>query len=328
MNNLRLIALTCTQCGAPGIVREGVRITKCDRCGARLCLFETAIARYEVAGHLDQAGAVAAARDWLDEHGQKGTIRRPEPILVPFHDIGGRRIGIFERTISERVGSKTRGVVFGMGQSGDMQPEFIYKNKEDTKVMVSDVQRLTPAARTPWDLKAFDAQDARKKAVLQSFDLVEAQRRATVYTEELTYSVLSDRKLTRTGTAEIVASTRHTLFFPFWSVPVESQGGIFEIVVEGISGDVIAWRMPDGGAQSGLSWAALAAPGALTLGYGLQQVLLGSSPIVSIIADPITVDPIIAIVIGAILTGIALWRSNRPDWVLRSWPEPDTIVSK
>lgn len=317
MNQLRLQALTCPQCGAPRIVRQSTRITECERCGVRLCLTETDAAHYEVVARVEARDAASRARAWMDERKQLGLLGRPELIFVPFQDLSARRVGVFERRVPVRVG--IRSGMFGTSSGGgEAEPEYIYKHEEDTKVMVADVQRLTPAARTPWGMNAFEPREARKKAELRRFDLVEAQRRATVYAEETTHGVLSDRKLTSRGSSQIVASVRHTLFFPFWSIPVQSESGSYEIVVEGVSGEVIAWRMPERSPSPGLRWLASAVPGSLALGYGLNAMLAGSGPF----------DPVIAIVLGAILTAISLHRSNAPDWAIRSWPQPDTLPPK
>jgi hypothetical protein len=186
--------------------------------------------------------------------------------------------------------------------------------------MVSDVHHLTPAARTPWDLKMFQADEARRSAALRSFDLVEAQRRATVYAEEQSPSAVAARRfaevgITARGSAEMVATSPRTLFFPFWSIPVKTEAGSFEIVLEAVGGAIVAWRLPEPYPASSLSWALLAIPGALGLGHALRALLFDTSAF----------DPIVAFAIGAVATATALVRANRPDWTLRSWPEAGTI---
>ncbi len=319
MNELKLHPLTCPQCGAPGLVREGTRITDCDRCAAVLCLTATATPRYEAVANLNAAQAASRARAWMEARGQSGIFGRPELVLVPFHEIGGRRVGVFARKVPER--KRVHRTVFNRQyQTEDVESKWVYLEREDTKVMVSDVQHLTPATRTRWDLRMFDAAAARRAVELRAFDLVEAQRRATVYAEERSPSALAaqryaDGGLTRAGTAELVASSRRTIFFPFWSIPVQTQAGSYEIVVGGIDGDIVAWRMPETYRASGLTWAILAVPGALGLGHGLRAILF----------DAATVDPVIAFAVGVIATGAALLRSNRPDWSVRAWPEPDSL---
>ena len=63
-----------------------------------------------------------------------------------------------------------------------------------------------------------------------------------------------------------------------------------------------------------MNWALAGIPGAFALGYGIKAITLGAAPIV---------DPFLALVVGAIATTAALWMSNRPDWALKSWPDPD-----
>ncbi len=315
MNELRLHALTCPQCGAPGLVREGTRITDCERCGASLMLTETFAPKYEAEANLSAAQAVTVARAWLDKRGQAGMLGRPELVLIPYHEISGRRIGVFERKLPVR--REVHRTVYSPQSGGtEVETKVVYDEKEDTKVMIADVQHLTPAARAPWALSMFDAPSARQMARLRSFDLVETQRRATVYAEEQSPSAMTEQRFADKGTAEMVAVSRRTLFFPFWSIPMQTEAGSYEVVVEAITGSVIAWRLPQVFQASSLNWALLAIPGALGLGQALRATLFDTSMI----------DPVIAFAFGAAACAVALYRSNKPDWIVRSWPEPDTIA--
>jgi ribosomal protein L37AE/L43A len=315
VNELKLLPLTCPQCGAAGVVRAGTRITRCERCGANLILTETFAPKYEAVANLNAAQAATTARAWLDERGQAGMFSRPELLLIPYHEISGRRVGVFERKLPVR--RQIHRTVYSPQSGGkEVETKIVYDEKEDTKVMVSDVQHLTPAAPAPWGLTMFDAPAVRRVAELRSFDLVEAQRRATVYAEEQSPSALADQRFTDKGSAEMVATSRRTLFFPFWSIPVQTEAGSYEIVVEGVSGNVIAWRLPEVYRSSSLNWALLAVPGALGLGQALRALLFDTS----------VIDPVIAFAFGAIAAAAALYRSNRPDWYIQSWPRPDTIA--
>ena len=79
---------------------------------------------------------------------------------------------------------------------------------------------------------------------------------------------------------------------------------------------MIAWRLPEVFQASSLNWALLAVPGALGLGQVLRAVFFGTS----------LIDPVIAFAVGAVACGAALYRSNKPDWIIKSWPAPDTIA--
>ncbi len=319
MNELQLYPLTCPQCGAPGLVREGTRITDCDRCGAALCLTATATPRYEAMARLNAPQAASRARGWLERRGGKVILGRPELILIPFHEIVGRRVGVFERKVPERKRVHRR-IYNPQYQTEDVESKWVYVEREDTKVMVSDVQYLTPAATTRWDLQRFDAADARHAAELRNFDLAEAQRRATVYAEESTPTAIAeerfaDRSLVQSGSAELVAGSRRTIFFPFWSIPVQTRSGGYEVVVDGLGGSIVAWRLPETFRASGLTWALLAVPGALGLGHGLRALLFGTSMI----------EPVLAFAVGIVALAAAFTRSNQPDWTVRTWPQPDTV---
>jgi hypothetical protein len=314
VNELKLHALTCPQCGAPGVVREGTRITKCERCGALLCLSEVSTPRYEALANMTAAQAAHSARVWLDQQRRVGMFGRPELVLIPFHEVSGRRVGVFERRVPERIRVHRR--VYDPQSGGTkIESDFTYKEKEDTKVMVSDVQQMTPAARTPWDLKMFDPRAARSVARLGAFDLVEAQRRSTVYAAEQSASAVAERRFGEKEGTELVAASRRTIYFPFWSIPVETGEGSYEVVLEAITGKIIAWRMPQPYPSGSLKWAALAVPGALILGHGLNGLFFGGS----------VIDPMLAAGIGLAATFVALLQARHPDWALRSWPGPETI---
>lgn len=311
MNELRLHPLTCPQCGAPGVVREGTRITECARCGARLCLSRTATPKYEAVANLHAAQALTTARAWIQARDQTGIFDRPQLILVPFHEIAGRRVGIFEQKIPER--HRVHRTVRGSDGQTDVESKWVYTQKEDTKVMVSDVQHTAAAARPRWSLEMFDKAEARRRATLRAFDLVEAQRRATVYAEERTAADLTEQRYADRGVAEMVALSRRTIFFPFWEIPVQTVAGLYEIVVDGIGGNVVAWRMPQPYPSRSLTWTALVVPGALALGQGLRAAFSGGGGF----------DPAIVLVLGAIATTYGLIRANKPDWSIASWPEPE-----
>lgn len=315
MNELKLYPLTCPQCGAPGVVREAIRITECDRCGVTLCLTTVDTPRYEAESKVSAAQAITAARSWLDKRRQTGMFGRPELVLVPYHETSGRRVGVFERKVPVRKRVR-RSMYSTQGGSHDAEPEYEYTQKEDTKVMVSDIQQIAPAAQTPWDLRMFDADAARKEARLQTFDLVEAQRRATVYVEETKHELQADHRVGLRGSAELVATSRRTLFFPFWWIPLQTETGSYEIVVDGIAGAIVAWRLPRIYQASTLNWAALAVPGALALGQFLRAIFLDAS----------VLNPAVGLAAGVTLLAAALWRSNRPDWSVQTWPDAATIV--
>jgi len=314
MNELKLCPIKCPQCGAPEVVRQGTRITPCERCGAVLCLTEVQSPRYEVMGNMSAAQAVTTARSWMESKGKVGLFGRPELVFMPFHEIAGRRVGVFERKVPERHRVYKERYKPGTGETV-VEPEYTFTYKEDTKVMVSDVEHMTPAARAPWDLAVFDAREARRVAVLRRFDLVEAQRRATVFAEEQTPDATAQERFAGKDT-EMIASSRRTLFFPFWSIPVETEAGAYEIVIDGVCGNVVAWRLPESFSVPALAWAILAVPGALALGHALHGMFLGGQTII---------DPAILLFAGAVATGTAFFKTNRPDWALRRWPEPGTI---
>lgn len=314
MSQLKLQALTCPQCGAPDFVRQGTRITDCDRCGAKLCLTEVATPRYEAVANLSAAQALNTARGWLDRERRVGIFGRPELIFIPFHEIAGRRIGVFDRKVPERKRVHRR-VHDSQAGGTVIESDWTYEEREDKKVMVSDVQHLTPAASAPWDLSMFDARSTRKMAQLRSFELVEIQRRATVYAAEGSATSFGERRFAGGKDTELVADSRRTIFFPFWSIPVRTDEGSYEIVLEAITGKIVAWRLPQPYPSGSWSWALLALPGSLLVGHGLYGVLFGTP----------TIPPTAALAIGALLSGVALARANRPDWMLRSWPEAGTI---
>lgn len=314
MNELRLNAVSCPQCGAPGIVREGTRITECERCGARLCLTEVSGPRYEAVAQLSATQALSKARSRIHRGRVQGQLGRPEMVLIPYHEIAGRRVGVFDRKVPER--ERVHRTIHSSSSGGpDVESKFVYREREDVKVMISDVQHLSPAARPAWDLSMFDAESARRGTELVRFELVEAQRRATVYAEEETPLGTASRRFADAGSARMVAASRRTIFFPFWLVPVEVSGRSYQMVVDGVAGRVVAWRLPRAPRREALWWGALVVPGALGIGQGLHGLITGSA----------LVSPIVAMTIGIAATAVALHRVDRPDLSVETWPSPASI---
>jgi len=296
-------------------VREGTRIHPCERCGATLCLSHVASPKYEAPAVLGAAQAQTAARAWLQSRGQKGLCGRPELVLIPFHEVAGRRVGVFERKVPER--HRVHRTIYSSETGGsDIESKWVYTQKQDTKVMVSDVQHMQMAARTRWDLSQFDVRDARQRASLRSFDLVEAQRRATVYSEERSATELAEQRYADRGAAQVVAASRRTIFFPFWSIPVQMVAGEYEIVVDGVAGNIVAWRMPSPYPSRSLAWGGLTLLGALAAGHAIRGILTGSA----------VIDPVVALFVGGALTAFGVIQANRPDWSLAIWPEPDSAT--
>lgn len=309
MNELHLHALRCPQCGAPGAVREGTRITECERCGVRLCVTGTVIPRYELEARLTAEQAVDLARAWLRDRGFRGEPGRPEPILIPFHEIAGRRTGVFQRKVPKR--RRVQRVREGPNNQPQIETRWIQEEEPDTKVLLSDVGHITAAARTPWNLDAFDARAARRSTSLRPFDLSEAQRRATVLAQELSPTDLAERRFAGSGETRIVALSQRTLYFPFWSIPVLSEGGGYELLIDGVRGLAVSWELPEPFPERRWPWLGLAVPGALALGLALRGLLLGDAP----------VAPGPSLGFGALASGAALWWSARPDWRVRRGPD-------
>ena len=154
-------------------------------------------------------------------------------------------------------------------------------------------------------------------AKLSNFGVtLEPWEQLTVYVEEERHQLPADYRFALRGSGELVATSRRTIFFPFWSIPLQTETGSYEIVVEGIAGAIVAWRLPRIYQASTLNWAVLAVPGALALGQFLRATLFGSS----------ILNPAIGLVAGIVALGTALWRSNRPDWSVQTWPDAATIV--
>ncbi len=96
---------------------------------------------------------------------------------------------------------------------------------------------------------------------------------------------------------------------------MRTDEGSYEIVLEGITGSIVAWRLPQSYPAGSWSWALLAMPGSLLAGHGLYGLLFGTP----------VIPPFAALAVGALATIAALYRANRPDWMLRSWPDPGSI---
>ncbi len=286
---MALIHLGCPACGGTLSVAEGQRVCDCRYCGGKsLVLAPNAVPRYVVGEAIDREGAVAAARRAL-RHPEA-----PKPVqertrfdtlalcYIPFYEATAIRLGtIFVR---ERVkppaplGEDERG-----GGALDRWLADPGEVREDTKVLEHDVLRIGPACELPElgidRIGLAGLRQAGSPQPLSTFDPVALQSRAVVFAptlpaerflEETTWRMPSWHDATR-----YVEARLKLLYYPVWQVRYRYRGRLYELAVDGLTGELLRGSAPREEPWSATPMAAGLALGTLGLGRIVRWVVAG-----------------------------------------------------
>lgn len=257
-----IVAVSCPRCGGALTLPGGARVVTCPSCGGRsLLALQPPRPVYYLEPAMDASAATAAVRTFLrrppsaPDLAAKATLLPPHLHFVPYHQVTGRRVGIVHRQIADTVLEQPQQLLDARGQArqrglGDpagMGSRVRIVNREDTKVMIADVQAFIPAfGGRRWDLADFDAAEARLGAVLRPADLDALQRRGTVLSTTVPMEGAEARLVQPGPGVRIVAVQRRTLLFPFWLVPVRYRGARFEALVSAVVDGSVVWATTPG----------------------------------------------------------------------------------
>lgn len=283
-----LIRLGCPSCGGGLALAEGERVVACRYCGApNLVLVPGAIPRYAVSLAVTEASARERAQAALRRPGVPQTLRhaagftRLTLCYVPFYEATAVRLG----TIFLREREKPPAPL-GEGQGSDRAlQEWLERPadvREETRVLEQDVARTGPACALPeLGVERISLAAARRGSVrvpLEPFDPVALQGRAVVYTPSIPPERF-DREFTlRIPSAqdrtEYAEQALKLLYYPLWRARYRWRGRAHEVVLDGVSGRLLAGTAPR--AREGA--AALAAGGVVLAALGAGRILRGLLP--------------------------------------------------
>ncbi len=248
--------LGCPSCGGTLTVAEGQRTIRCAYCGGEhLVLVPGAVPRYAVSPEIDREGARAAAEQVLRRPvlpralRRRGRIQEVALCYAPFYEFTGTRVGTFRLQVAER--RPTRDPAADEPDPAQRLQE-VPAERTDTRVIQQGYLRVEPACSLPElgtaRIPLAELRRGRRPVGLEPFDLVELQRRAVVFapTQPMTGFVEdSQRHIQAAGDkTRMVEGQAKVLYYPVWQARYRYQGRPYEIAVDGVSGAVLAARVP------------------------------------------------------------------------------------
>lgn len=296
-----VVAVSCPRCGSALTLPGGARVVTCPSCqGRSLLSLQPPSPLYYLEPATNASAATAAVRTFLRRPptapnlAGKATLLPPHLHFVPYHQVTGRRVGIVRRQVADTVLEQPDPYLVdaagrvrqrALGDPAGMGSKVRIVHREDTKVMIADVQAFIPAfGGRRWDLVEFDAAEARLGAVLRPADVDLLQRRGTVLSTVVPIEGAEARLVQPGPGARIVAVQRRTILFPFWLVPIRHRGARFEALVAAVpDGDVVWATTPGSRGAPPLEWI-LATAGGFLAGLGGRGLLaaagvgLGAGP--------------------------------------------------
>ena len=288
---MALVHLDCPSCGGALSLVEGERIVACRYCsGQSLVLVPDAVPRHVVKAALDEAAAVRAARTSLQRPGVERVARVARfdsvgRLYVPFYEATAVRLGSF--FVRDRV--KPPAPLNDGEQSGPEVERWLRDpgvEREDTKVIEQDVVRIGAACELPeLGVERIRLAELRRdgaKILLQPFDPVALHSRAVVFAPTLP----ADRFLEQTtwrvpspnDSTEYVETRLKLLYYPVWQACYRHRGRTYELVVDGVTGTLLAGSAPRHRGLAAGVVAAGVALGALGVGRWLRWMLTGDAP--------------------------------------------------
>ncbi len=279
-----LVHLDCPSCGGALSLAEGERIVACRYCRSRsLVEVPGAVPRHVVQPAVDAAAAERAARAGLSRPDVAGAARgtRFDTIAlcyVPFYEATAVRLG----TVFVRDRVKPPAPLSETEESGPALDRWLQDpgtEREDTKVVEQDVLRIGAACELPElgmaRIRLADQRRAGATVLLQPFDPVAVHRRAVVFApttpaerflQETTWRVQSQNDATR-----YVETRVKLLYYPIWQLRFRHRGRVFELAVDGVTGELLQGKAP----QARNLAAGAASAGVLLAALGLGRWLRG-----------------------------------------------------
>lgn len=237
--------LTCPRCGGAIVVPDGQALVKCPYCGqASLVEGERGVPRYQVPARVDRAAVEAVYKRFLSgnlsiafDAGGRARVTEAFMVSVPFWASWGRVLGwVFGR---KRVKS---------GKSTRMSPREI-KITEDAAWTgpACDVSEFG-IGYIPLDGRPLEPyNDAELHARGMVFEpvgaLAAAREAATAW-----YAGYAARRADLTevdqSIVRLINTTFGLVFYPLWVLRYEYRGRLYQLVIDGYTGDIVYGRAP------------------------------------------------------------------------------------
>lgn len=233
--------LICPTCSGVVPVVEGMRIVQCPFCQTHsLVQGDRGVQRWQIRRRVDRAEAEAALRDFLTgarkarDLRQQAEVREVMLAYLPFWSV--------DATVA--------GWMFGRVKSGkdDTKPAefsvFERMNWTDAALDVGDL-RIHRVAVSRNDLEPYDSQQLHAEAMV--FDPTESATEALDEAQTVfEYEVVKDANQTTTYYQNIrtLSPMLVLAFYPVWIVRYAYRSRTYQVVVDGVSGAIVAGKAP------------------------------------------------------------------------------------
>ncbi len=237
--------LTCPRCGGALSVPDGQALVKCPYCGqASLVDGERGVPRYQVPARVDRAAVDAAFKRFLSgnmsiafDAGSRGRVTEAFMVSVPFWASWGRVLGwVFGR---KRVRS---------GKHTHMKPREI-KITEDAAWTgpACDISEFgigyIPLEGRPIEPYRDEELHARGMVFEPVGAVAEAREAAAAW-----YAGYAARRADLTeidqSIVRLLNASFGLVFYPLWVLRYEYNGRLYQLVIDGYTGDVVYGRAP------------------------------------------------------------------------------------
>ncbi len=253
----------CPACGGAVGFTSVERIVSCPWCRARLLVESDAfVPEFCVPAVLDGIAARRRLQDFLRNRAlPEGLLRHARfedatLCLIPYHEIRARRLGTIEMTVeSVRTVSRTTIPDENALSSMEWEEEKIRTARRETRVVTGDVHLIEPAVvmedaglreagiftllkgDRP-DLPVFNRNGRDVKGLIFAPTVDFNKAIANLNLKGFAATVVDDTQYVETRIRRI--------FYPFWRLRYRYAGRSFDATVDGVTGEVLFARAPEG----------------------------------------------------------------------------------
>ena len=269
-------SINCCQCGGTMLFTEGQHLIKCDYCGTKnLLIEETGISQYCIDAKLSPDQAIHSAESTAfntfgipQDFSATVNFDSAELFFIPIFEVTGLRVGRFITKKIESTDRHKASTIYagGMNINDDMisyqrfiQEKYLGSVKKrkvhyDSRIVFNDLMLSDLAVNIPdWGLIHIPFQKHRREKALEllPLDIRKLQLKGTVIHPSRSTDQFVSNSLKTYGTqgisqAEMVDTCIKLVYYPVFRVIYTYRNTPYRIVVDGISGDTLYARIPQG----------------------------------------------------------------------------------
>jgi DNA-directed RNA polymerase subunit RPC12/RpoP len=301
VNDPKIQKLNCTRCGGVLCFEPGQRVIRCQYCGGKnLLRGDSDLPRYYLPEQVTSEKVLSIAGNIINKTSgtpsnlsDKVQMQQPQLFWVPFYEITGTRLALFEEKklrrnqistpmfrMSSSVPQYAKSSTLKLTTSRDaIEQASPHKIKIDSKVVLGDFMIDDPAVTmTDWGLDAVKLNQVRRGSEgvsILPFRLRELQRRGTVLYPDKSFErfFATHTKLAGTRTiknSSILEQETNLIYYPVWRVIYSYRKAMVPVVIDGLNGKILNARLPLSEKYRVMAFLAGTGP----LGIGLGGVMM------------------------------------------------------